>query len=476
MEKPTPFEVIGVAGDVRTSGLDDAAFDEFYLHSLQYPAHFVNDGGVWRTDNALAATIRWTNLNQTLPITQFQTIALHPSDPNILFGGTQDNGTNRYNGNAVWTWVASGDGGFAVIDQSNPSVVYHTVQNFSGAEGGTPSFGPRVSFTGGDLGSWREIGCRNCTARPGGFNPADRVSFYAPMIGHSGFSAAPNGNVIYFGTHRLYRTANQGAAWTGLGASPDGFGSDLTRGNGYLSAIAAHPTLTSGDPPGETVWVGTSDGFVQVTTNAGALGNAVFTNVSKAPLPNRFVTDIALDPADQRRAVVTFSGFAVNTPGAPGHVFMTGDLGATWNDMSGNLPDLPVNSIALNPGRANTFYIGTDLGVFQTEDGGRTWERLGNGMPKIAVFMLRYHAATNSLVAATHGRGVYRLALPRALASVSAASYRADSLASEELSRPLVPTWPRAPRARRRFRCRPGRRGGALPNEAPARGRIRDSR
>lgn len=257
------------------------------------------------------------------------------------------------------------------------------------------------SVNGGELGTWQKLtnglpvsGFRRIALASGPPLPAaTNATLYAAF-------SAPNRNLLGIykstdGTHRLYRTANQGAAWTGLGASADGFGSDLTRGNGYLSAIAAHPTLANG----ETVWVGTSDGFIQVTTNAGALAEAVFTNVSKAPPPNRFVTDIALDPADQRRAFSTFSGFAANTPGVPGHVFMTRDLGASWTDISGNLPDLPVNSIALDPGRANTFYLGTDLGVFQTVDGGQTWERLdfSRRTPMGRAFRLRFYCASKPM-------------------------------------------------------------------------------
>jgi uncharacterized protein (TIGR03437 family) len=204
----------------------------------------------------------------------------------------------------------------------------------------------------------------------------------------------------------------------------------------YISAIAAHPLLdTSLNPPSEVVWVGTGDGLVQRTTNAGALANAIFTNVTRAPLPNRFVTDIALDASDPQRAFVTYSGFNTSTPDAPGHVFMTSDQGASWTNISGNLPDVPVTSIALDPAFQSTLYIGTDLGVFQTTDGGATWIRLGDGMPKVAVFMLRYHAASRSLVAATHGRGVYRLMLPaREAVSVSAASYLRTRLAREAIA------------------------------------------
>ncbi len=392
-----------------------------------------NDGGIWRTNNATADIVSWNQLNNTLVITQFMSVALHPTDPNILIGGTQDNGTLRFQGNVSWGFVDSSDGGATLIDQSNPQVMYHTYFNVNNDGGERALLGPAVSLTGGGLNSWRFRGCNGCTAQPGGFNPSDRVAFYAPLALSTGFNGA-NGNAVYFGTHRLYRSANLGVTWNGMGASGDNFGADLTKGQGVITTIAAHPRLdNNSNPPGEIVWVGTSDGLVQVATNAGALGGVNFNNLTKAPLPNRFVSDIALDPGNPQRAVVTFSGFNSNTPSMPGHVFLTTDFGASWQDISGNLPDVPVSSVAVNPNDPNTVYIGADLGVFQTTNGGTTWERMGNGMPRVAVFMVRYHAASNSVVAATHGRGIFRLTTARSVATVSAANFSAASITSEAI-------------------------------------------
>jgi uncharacterized protein (TIGR03437 family) len=390
-----------------------------------------NDGGIWRSDNANdpGQAMGWVNLNQTLNTVQFQSVAVHPTSPNYLIGGTQDNGTNRFTGNAAWTRVAGGDGGFALVDQNNPSTVWHSFQNSSGSATSAPSYGPRVSFNAGD--SWTDRGCRTgCQAVPGSFNPTDRVGFYAPMTLNTGFTQPAN--VIYWGTQRLYRSADIGQTWTGLGPSTDGFGLDLSKGSGRLSAITAHPKLdNSTNPAGEIVWIGTSDGNVQVTANAGALAGATFTNVTKAPLPNRFVSDIALDPNDTKRAYVVYSGFNVNTAATPGHVFVTTDMGETWSNISGDLPDVPVTSIAIDPLQVGILYIGTDIGVFQTTDGGGTWIRLGNGMPRVASYMVRYQAATRSLVVATHGRGMFRLKLLQPETTVSAASFERSALAVE---------------------------------------------
>ncbi|MEO6725984.1 MAG: hypothetical protein ABIP14_11880, partial [Blastocatellia bacterium] len=388
-----------------------------------------SDGGIWRTNNATDNTVTWKSLNPNLNITQFQSIALHPTNPNFVIGGTQDNGTNLFTGRSSWSNIRGGDGGFTLIDQSNPQVLYHTFFNANNADNdGRAQIGPEVSLNGGS--SWSRRGCFGCSAVQGSINPTDRVGFYAPMALHTGFTGQ-NGNVIYLGTHRLYRSENRGTAWVGLGPSSDGFGADLTRGSsGRLSAIVAHPNRNGG---AEIVWAGATDGSVQVTVNASAGASATFINVTKAPLPNRFVSDIALDANNVQHAIVTFSGFNSVTPATPGHIFLTTNQGQSWTDISGNLPDVPVASAAMNPADPNTIYIGTDLGVFQTTNGGATWERMGNGMPRVATFMVRYQAATNTLFAATHGRGVYRLTTSRGVSTVSAASFNASAIASEAI-------------------------------------------
>ncbi len=380
-----------------------------------------NDGGIWRSDAATASNLNWVSLNQHLSLTQFQSVAIHPTDSNFVIGGTQDNGTSAHRGSVSWNSIAGGDGGFSLIDQSNPLVLYHTYFNDDNSSG-TAQIGPRVSLNGGV--SWALRGCFGCSTTLGNFNPADRVKFYAPMALNPAFVGG-NGNVVYFGTYRLYRTENQGITWTGLGASTDNFGQDLTKGGtAAITTISAYPKLdNTTSPPTEIVWIGTSDGNVQVTSNAGALAAATFTNVTNAPLPNRYVTDIAADPNNPNRAVVVFSGFEANTTATLGHVFVTTNRGTNWVNISGNLPDIPTTSVALDPTNVNRLWIGTDIGVFQTTDGGTTWLRLDKGMPRIAVFMLRYQNSTGNLIAATHGRGMFRWRTNTTATSVSAASY-----------------------------------------------------
>jgi hypothetical protein len=178
-----------------------------------------NDGGIWRCDNSKSDGVSWSQLNNTLSLSQFVSMALHPTNPNRVYGELQDNGTNMYQGNRQWDHVADGDGGYVIVDQSDPRVVYHTYYNVNIKAGDTAGaqIGPRVSVSSGGSGTWvRRRMFRLYDGGGGNFNPNDRVAFYAPMAQNTGFTGT-NGNVVYFGTNRIYRTANRGITWTGTG-------------------------------------------------------------------------------------------------------------------------------------------------------------------------------------------------------------------------------------------------------------------
>jgi len=158
-----------------------------------------------------------------------------------------------------------------------------------------------------------------------------------------------------------------------------------------------------------TVYIGTSNGIVQVTTNAGAGASAAWTDRTPG-LPSRSVTQIAVNSLNPLVAFVTLSGFS-GFGDTQGHVFQTVNGGASWSDISGNLPNSPADGIVIDPDQSNTLYVATDIGVFATVDGGTTWDPPGSGLPGGAVTALALHRSTRILRAATHGRSVWDLSL-----------------------------------------------------------------
>ncbi|MCH8935475.1 MAG: hypothetical protein IIB90_07100 [Gemmatimonadetes bacterium] len=140
-------------------------------------------------------------------------------------------------------------------------------------------------------------------------------------------------------------------------------------------------------------------------------------------IPQRFVRDIAIDPADEDVAYLTVSGFGT------GHVFKTADGGATWQDVSRNLPNLPVNAVLIEPGTPDNIYIGTDLGAFVSTDAAATWSPFNDGLPLVAVFDLAINSTSGLLLAGTHGRGMFARTVVLVLGMTVSPDSRIDSIA-----------------------------------------------
>jgi uncharacterized repeat protein (TIGR01451 family) len=140
-------------------------------------------------------------------------------------------------------------------------------------------------------------------------------------------------------------------------------------------------------------------------TRVGIHGNAG----NPHSLPNRPVASIAVDRSDYRIAYVAFNGYNAATPKQSGHVFKTTDAGQSWENISGNLPDNPVNSITIDASYPNTLYAATDVGPFVTYDGGASWTGLGTGFPIVAIDQIDLNTYTRVMAAGTHGRGAWKL-------------------------------------------------------------------
>jgi hypothetical protein len=168
--------------------------------------------------------------------------------------------------------------------------------------------------------------------------------------------------------------------------------------------------------------VGTNDANVWIGFNLGtgtqAQANWVDVTGSNTILPLRPVLGIALDPSVTATNLPVgyagVGGFDANTPSTPGHVFQVtcaADCGSfTWADKSGNLPDIPVDSIIVNPNNAQQVFAGTDWGVYYTDDitaGSPTWQRFENGIPHAMVWDMQIDRGSTTLSVWTRSRGAY---------------------------------------------------------------------
>jgi photosystem II stability/assembly factor-like uncharacterized protein len=332
-----------------------------------------NDGGIYRSSNRGQS---WAKPPGGFPVTQFYTTEIDASQPQRLYGGTQDNGTNRTltGGLGDWHEIYGGDGFVVLVDPTNNQYVYAESQY--GGLGRSTNGGS--SFSSG----------------MGGVSFSDRINWNMPYI----FDPI-NPATMYLGTHRVYRSTNRAQSWTAI--SPD-----LTDGPGAGNLV--YGTITTLDQtrpvpssPGRVLWAGTDDGHVWVSRN----GGTSWQDVSGA-LPQRWVTRVTAHPTRPGTAYVTFSGYRWNE--SLPHVYRTDNYGATWVPRVGGLPEVPVNDLLFDPADPDRLYLGTDGGVFVSDDAGVTWQPLGPGLPAAPVLDLDLHAPTNTLVAATYGRGMYR--------------------------------------------------------------------
>ncbi len=234
----------------------------------------------------------------------------------------------------------------------------------------------------------------------------DRVEFYLPWIMDPG-----NPNRLYLGTYRVYRTDNAKATKSS-DVHWDLISGDLTSGcTGSASNGGRGCTISALAAPAESpaLYAGTEEGWLWVSTNATSSSPSWNRIDITGTTPMRPVAAIAVDRSNYRVAYVGFNGFSAATPGVPGHVFMTNNGGANWTNISGNLPDVPVNNLLLDPSDPNTLYAGTDVGPYVTHNGGTTWTVFGTGFPIVSVEGMDLNPFTRQIAVGTHGRGAWAL-------------------------------------------------------------------
>ena len=353
-------------------------FSHSDIHFLGYNGSVLycgSDGGVYKSTNDGVA---WTDLNATLSTLQYQSADYDPTAVLRLYGGTQDNNKETStDGGTTWNQVTTGDGGYTVVDPVHTNYVYG--QYVQGSL-------QRSSNSGA---TYTEIHPSSST---GGL-------FYNP------YAMAPGSDsTIVYGQSDLWKTTSVQTA-----LSSSGWSQIATTGvvGGDVSSIAIGATST------RNIYAGTSNGRILATTDNGA------TWATTAGFP--YVSGLAVDITNDNVCYAGFSGFSSGV-----HVYKTTNGGATWSNVTGNFPNIPVLCIVLRTTAPRTLFLGTDLGVYKSTDDGSTWASFNNGMPTLAVFDMKYKEGTQILLAATHGRGCWTFdyggALPIELASFTAAS------------------------------------------------------
>jgi hypothetical protein len=337
-------------------------FDPRYDGASNQTLYVTNDGGMYRTDNALAATatgpkavcnggnasILWRSLNHHYGVTQFYH-GMASQDGLTYLGGAQDNGTvvgTTVRGADGWQMMWGGDGGYVALDPKNPLTLYAESQG-----------GAIVRSTDGGNHFTNVIG------------KLDTFLFITPFV--------LDESRLWTAGRRVLR--NDGTTWQ--------YASDLLEAQ--VSALAVR---------GSFVVAGTTTGRIYTSETATTDLNAVWPSTSPR---SGWVASLTLDGSTIYATYAQFGGK---------HVWKSVDGAKTWTAIDGNLPDLPVHSLVSYNGQ---LFIGTDLGIFTTADGGASWSSLATFPPVITETLQLARGATGgtALYAFTHGRGAWRAEL-----------------------------------------------------------------
>ncbi|HJT82118.1 MAG TPA: hypothetical protein VJ719_13055 [Chthoniobacterales bacterium] len=397
-----------------------------------------NDGGIYATLNADAATATvkptWINMDLGLNTIEFYSGDISGDFANSpapqANGGAQDNGsssvtfTGSPTGPVPWQMGTGGDGFFGRIDPVGVGGASGSLRMWQGGNSGhvyrcisACTTGQAVwnDYTGGWLSDIKSFVLPYEIFKGDLTNPANDCGPAGPTTGC--------GHLIA-GTVRVWETIT-GAA------------DDLNGPTWYINS----PSLVKGtladrsyinqlafEPKDQTVaMVGTNDGNVQIGfgMGSGVANTATWVNVtgSNLVLPNRPILDVAFDPTTTTapKGYAAVGGFNANTPTTPGHVFQvtcTANCATfTWLNKSGNLPDIPVDSIIANPKFPQQVFAGTDWGLYFTNDitaASPTWYRFENGLPHVMIWDMAIDRGNTTLSLWTRGRGAYAWPLPDA--------------------------------------------------------------
>lgn len=355
--------------------MQDAAWSPWDNPTRLYLA---SDFGVVRCDaNADPASLR--DVSDGLVVSQFHGLAIHPGDGSIMMAGSQDRGMAVTPGSAVWAEVTGGDGALALADSISPDRWFF-VMRYIGA--GVTRY-EKAEQT--PIGPALEGGQRVRVLA----NDSDGYLY-----------AGREGAVMRLAPNRTGADDVSESDWVELASLDDEAVDELM--------------VTRQD----VLWIGTREGSLyripQPQTSLGyepeRLGGASFPT-------GRPVTAIVLIPDNSGRVVVCFGAGREEEDDeesqAPrGTVFMTEDDGASWTSLSGNLPP-GLNIRTATCDEAGNLYAGTEIGVWRCpfENASWRWTTFDNGMPNVIVSELRYDRRADALVAATYGRGVYRVPL-----------------------------------------------------------------
>ena len=335
------------------------------------------DGGVF-LNRDVRGTGEFVSQNSDLACLCCNFIGQHPTDPNIIFTGLQDNGTARTASGPIWTHVLHGDGGYCVVNWANPNLVlvFKNGALYRSTTGGTSQS------------SWSS------------FKRFPWYTMTQPVVTPRYDAANPNNaNLVAIGDGPTVLLSQDFAKTWPMRFKLPG---DVPDNYVFALAFASRDRL----------FVGTTLGQVFRADRTGRKWAVTrLDDVAAGPLGlTGLISDVVVDWSDPTGCsmYVTFGG-----KGDSRRVWRFD--GRRWQVRSGrgahHLLDIEHNALALDWTAPNNLYVGADIGVWHSDDAGLNWKPFRNGLPECPVFDLQIHPTQRLLRAALHGRGVYEIAL-----------------------------------------------------------------
>jgi len=357
-----------------------------------------SDGGVYMSADR---GVTWQYI-QNLPVAQFYHVAYDLKEPYNVYGGLQDNGSWMAPsaapggiGNGRWEVVGGGDGFWTVPDVDGKSV-------YSESQGGSMSRTVLPDFKSEFIQPQKTAAEEKL-----------RWNWNTPIV-----TGASNPGNLYVGAQYLYKSTDQGRNWKRI--SPDLTTNDKSKqkqeDSGGLSAdntsAENHCTIfTISESPldEKVVWVGTDDGNLQFTTDAGTNWTNVSANVAASGIASQaWVSSIELSKFDRNLVYVTLENHMYGDHRT--FLAKSSDGGKTWNRLNSAVFTGFAHKIKEDTENRNLLFLGTEMGLFASLDGGSNWFRMKNKIPEYSLVRdIQIHPRTHDLIVATHGRGIFIL-------------------------------------------------------------------
>ena len=310
------------------------------------------DGGIFYTANSGTS---WASINGNMNIAELYKMGNSKTTYSLAITGNQDNGTNVFTGG--WSQTMGGDGMSCFIDWNNDQVRYG--EQYQGSfnrttNGGTSWSAITTGLTG--TGAW-----------------------------NTPWHQDPNvANTIYGGRVQMFKSTNQGTAWTQMGT--------LT-GTTTVTEFAVAPSNS------QVLYVIQGGTILWKTVN----GGTNWTNITGTlPVGSAKMSFVAVENDDPNSVWVTFSGYSSGNK-----VYISTNGGTSWTNYSTGLPNLPTNCVTYWNGTKDGVYVGCDVGIFYRDSTQASWTAYNTGLPNVSVHDLAIFYPTGKIRAATYGRGVW---------------------------------------------------------------------